>query len=787
MSNFIDLLGPVLCKYLTWMGKRRLPQIEGSLRIQGLSAPVEVLRDRSGVPHIYAKNDHDLYFTQGFVHAQERLWQMELNRRTANGTLSELIGEAALDTDRTARTFGYRRLGREDWKLYDAPMQQAVIAYTEGVNAFLRDKASSMPVEFFLLGHKPEPWAVEDTMAFSHLLLWQLSHAWYSEIVRAQIIEAVGEEHAAEIEINYPDGNPCSLPDGIEFNKIDPDGNLRGARGPFLDRGKGSNAWAITGRKSVTGKPYLCNDMHLVLSLPGIWFENHLTSDQCNVTGVSVPSAPLVLVGHNETISWGITLAYIDCEDLFVEKFNPDNPRQYEYKGEMLDVEVIPESIPVKGWKEPFVENVMITRHGPIISDVVGHPEKRLAVNSMALRPCPAIMGWHRLNRAKGWDDFVDAMRLIEAPQLSICYADVNDNIGYWITGRTPIRAKGLGMIPAPGWTGEYEWVDEVPFEEMPHALNPKKGYVVNCNNKIIDDDYPYFLGTIWMNGYRVRRLSEMIESKEKLGPADFIAMQTDITCIPGQQFVELLKDFTSEDNDVKFALEKLRSWDGKLTTQSVAGTIYEVTRFTLVRNLVEPVLGKDLFYAYEGKAFNPVLFPDHEYFGNDTQAVLRMLQNPDSWWVTQAGGRQTVLEKSFKDAIAWLRSELGADATKWQWGKIHRLTIAHAMAMQKPLDQVFNRGPYEVGGDTDTPWQSAMAPDEPYDNKLWSPSVRHIFDMSDLSRCQFVLPCGQSGQLGSPHYDDLVESYLTGKLRTMLWTRDQIEADLEGKLTLVP
>jgi penicillin amidase len=786
-ATMASFLGGVLKTGLTWLGHGRLPQIQGKLNVSGLSAPVEVIRDRWGVPHIYAGNAHDLFFAQGFVHAQDRLWQMEVNRRTATGRLSELFGPIALDTDRTVRTFGFHRLGRADWARADADLREAVLAYSEGVNAFLTHPAAKMPVEFTLLRHHPEPWTPEDSMAFSRVMLWQLSNGWYGEIVRAQTIAAVGDEHAAELEIHYPERNPITLAAGIEFNQLQPDGTLRAARGPFLRRNQGSNEWAIAGQKSSTGMPILCNDMHLALMLPSIWYPVHLVAGPFNVTGASLPGLPLVMVGHNARIAWGMTLAFTDGEDLFVEHFDPQNRHRYQFCGEWLEAEVISEPITVKGRAEPHIEPVIVTRHGPVISDVVGYPAQRVAVSSMSLRPCPATRGWLLLNQAQDWDSFVAAVRLIEAPPLCVAYGDVEGNIGYWVTGKVPVRAKGQGMVPAPGWTGEYEWVGEVPFEEMPHALNPKEGYVVNSNNRVVPDGYGHFLGNAWMAGYRARRVADVLASKQKVSIDDCRALQLDQTCIPGREFVQRLSDLSSSNVDVQRALELLRAWDGQLTADSVPGALFEVARYHLIRNLVEPGLGKELTLHWMGLGFHPVLYHSNEFFGHDAVTALRLLDTADSWWVQRAGGRDAVLLRSLQEAVDWLRKELGPDMGSWQWGRIHRAIFPHAMGLQKPLDEVFNRGPLAVGGDEDTPCAAAFAPEEPYDNKAWAPGFREIVDLSDLSRSLFMVPPGQSGHLASPHYADLAEPWARGEYVPMLWTREQVEREAEGRLELTP
>jgi penicillin amidase len=780
----MSLLGCVLRVGLTALGRRRLPQIAGRLELAGLTSSVEVVRDRWGVPHIYASDERDAFMAQGFVHAQDRLWQSEMNRRTANGRLSEVVGAIALDTDRAVRTFGFARLGKADWENATPELRSVLEAYAAGINAFLRSRSSRMPVEFTLLGIKPEPWSPLDSLALSRLMIWQLSHAWYGEIIRSSLIDKVGAEHGADLEIHYPAGNPVALPRGIEFNRIDPHGGLHALSGPYLSRGKGSNSWTVSARKTASGGAYLCNDMHLPLSVPSLWYENHLIAGDLNVTGVSLPGMPLVLVGHNARVAWGITLAYTDCEDLFVEHLlSPESP-SYSFCGEWRQAELVEERIRIKG-KPDHIERVTITHHGPVLPDIVDHPAVRLAVNSMSLRPCPAIEGWHRLDRARNWDEFVEAMRRIEAPQLNIAFADIEGNTGYWMTGKVPVRAQGDGTVPALGASGDQEWIGEVPFEEMPHALNPEQGFLVTTNQRIVPDGYPHFLGNVWMNGYRARRISEVLGKSNRLTPEDFRELQMDCTCIPGIEFAQKVAGLKTQDADARLSLELLRAWDGVLGPDSVGGAVYEVARLAVVRNLFQPALGEDLTNRLLGKTFNPLLLPAHEFYGHDTVVMLRMLDDPASWWVAKAGGRQVLLERSLKQAAAWLRDSFGRDPSTWQWGRLHRAVLPHALGLQKPLDEVFNRGPLPIGGDTDTVLQTAHSAEDPYDNKLWSPSYRQIVDMADLTRSLVIHPPGQSGQLGSRHYDDLLLPWLRGEYHPMLWTREQVLLEAEGTLTL--
>jgi len=781
MSILHTLITPFLKLAFNFQSKRKLPQISGTLDIYGLKDPVTINRDKWGVPHIQAAHLEDLFFAQGFVHCQDRLWQMELNRRIATGTLSEIFGDLTVDTDRLSRTLGFQRLGEQDWELQSDGAKQAIQSYVQGINAYLNHLDTPTPLEFSLVKFTPEEWTREDTMAISHMMLWQLSHAWYGETIRSQMIDAVGDEHAAELEIQYTPDNPIQLPEGIEFNKL-VKGSLKKASGPFLKNSQGSNGWVISAEKSATGSPILCNDMHLALTLPSIWYHNHLRSKDLNVTGVSIPGLPLVLVGHNDHIAWGATLSYNDCEDLFVEKLSEDD-QQYEFKGKMQDLTVLPELIKVKDGLT-VQQTVKITHHGPIISDFINTREE-MALQSKSLQPVQSITGWYQLNFATGWDEFVASIKLIEAPSLNIVYAD-EKNIGYFNSGRVPVRAKGDGRLPAPGWTGKYEWKGEIPFEEMPHALNPSKGYLITCNNKVISDDYPHYLGENFMNGFRARRLEQYFAEHDKITMEMCQQMQLDYQSLAAPLFIEHYHDLTITDANpnVKRAFDKMMSWDGLVTPGSAAAAIYEVTRRIAIRTLLEKHLGEDLTDIFLGVGLHPILLPSHEFYAQDIVVLLRLLDAENSWWIEHAGGKEQFLITSFKRAFEWLMDHLGTDINKWQWGRFHRITFDHALSSQEPLNRVFSRGPYPVGGDSETPNQMAHTP-ENYGVTSWAPSWRQIVDLGDLTRSLWMYAPGQSGQLASAHYDDLIKSWLDGTYNSLLWTRGQIENNESGELKL--
>ncbi|MEW5987616.1 MAG: penicillin acylase family protein [Chloroflexota bacterium] len=835
---------------LVAMSRKRLPQVDGRLYLAGLQRPVTIHRDRWGIPHVQAAGRHDLFFAQGFVHAQERLWQMELNRRAAAGRLAEVVGEVALETDRLARTLGFTRLAQTAWQATSERVKADVEAYTAGVNAFL-DGRPRLPVEFRLLGYRPEAWQPLDTVAFGRLQTWALSHGWGTELTRAQLIEKLGAERAAELEPHFSDRQAITLPQGIEFNWLRPDGMLKAATGPFLGKGvfegagRGSNGWVIGPGRSATGHAILCNDPHLPLTNPAIWFYVHLQSDDgYHVTGVSLPGSPYVLIGHNEHVAWGATLTFIDCEDLFVERFSGDlgirgfreihphpqplslarrgetetvpqspNPREtlfYQFGEEWRPAEVIEERIKVRG-KADHVEQVVLTHHGPLISPILPTNGQALTMASMALRPYESFDGFAALNEARNWDEFVAAVAHIESPALNLVYADIEDNVGYYVSGRVPVRAKGDGLTPAPGWSGEYEWIGEVPFTEMPHALNPKCGYLVTANNQIVGEDYPHYLGRLWRNGYRARRLDDLLSGQEQISLDDCQRFQFDFYSIPGRALVALLSEMDFHRRDAEGAkrtksktprslrlrgeqkaeaaltLELLQQWDGALAADSVGGAVYQVLLARLSYALLEPALGRELMLQFLGTGTHPLLHPITEFYGHWTVTLLRWLASGREELLGRPVDRQTLLVNCLAETAAELRQLLGNDPRQWQWGRLHQVRFTHALGVRPPLDFIFNQGPLPIGGDTDTVNQTGTLPHKPYENNAFAVSYRQVIDLGRLDNSRAMFAPGQSGHLASPHYSDLIQPWLTGGYFSMTWSREAVTAASCSQLTLAP
>jgi penicillin amidase len=794
MNNLSALSGAPLKQTFKRLSRGRLAQLDGRVYLPCLSDPVTISRDRWGIPSIEATNRNDLFRAQGFVHAQERLWQMEIHRRAAAGRLAAMVGDMGLETDRLSRTLGFARLAQATWDLTSAKMQEDIESYTAGVNSFL-ENGHPLPLEFSLLRHRPEPWTVLDSVSFGRMMAWILSHGFANKLTRAKLIDRVGPEAAAELELFYPETNPLTLPKGIEFNLLEADGMLRAAQGPFMQRnmensGRGSNAWVVSGRRTASGSPILCNDMHLPIGVPSLWYVLQLNCSETagqpalHVAGASLPGLPYVLVGHNRHIAWGATVSFVDNEDLFVERFSPGDDYKYEFEGQWRQAQVVEEKIEVRG-RSAHHESVVITHHGPLISKVLPTNGQALALASRSLQANKSFDGFALLNEARGWDDFARAVQQIESPSLNLVYADDAGNIGYYVTGRAPIRSTGHGQVPVPGWTGDFEWTGDVPFEHMPHALNPEDGFVVTANNKIVADDYPYYLGSAWRNGYRARRIRDLLLENEKLSALDCRRMQGDLLSIPGQELVARLARLNPEDTDAAGCLELLRGWNGRLDAGSTGGIVYKFFHAELTRAVLQLKLGPSLAEDYLGAGPHPDLYPFGETYSQWITVLIRQLDTPNSLWLPTGAERDRLLESCLAKTMQEFRRLLGNDPEEWSWGKKHQLTFGHVLSAQPPLDRVFSVGPFVVGGDSDTVNQISISPEDSANNI--AASYRQVFAVGDWDTALAMHAPGQSGHLASPHYADLSQPWLEGEYYELGWSQPSQERAAEHTLRLLP
>ena len=797
MSILYNILGPVVRAGLTWLSRQRLPQTDGTLRLPGLEAAVEIIRDRWGVPHIYAENIRDLMFAQGFVHAQDRLWQMDLQRRLVAGRLSEVMGAETVPVDRWLRILGMRRVAEQEVALIRADVRADLEAYAAGVNA--RVAQGRLPVEFTLLRYQPEPWRVADTLSWIKMMSWNLSVNWESEILRARLIARLGPERAAELEPGYLDRWPRIVPSGVDCSAVggaalDRAEAARPFTGPSARAGLGSNNWALAGSRTTTGAPLLANDMHLSMGLPCIWYENHLVGGDLNVTGVTFPGIPGVVAGHNGHVAWGFTNGFSDVQDLYMERLRrtDDGRVQVEYGGEWLDARVIREEIRVKGG-ESVIEEVTVTRHGPIINglapDLAG--EQPLALRWTSLEPDTMIHALYGMFRARNCIEFREALRNWTAPVQSVVYADSEGNIAYSFPGKVPIRAQGDGQVPVPGWTDEYEWTGYIPFEALPHLYNPPQGYVAAANNRVVDDDYPYYIGREYSVGDRAQRIVELIEAQDRIDVAYVQRMQFDQVSPTARIMAQYLGQLPVDDPELAGVVEMMRDWDGTLAADSPAAAVHEVFLRRMITLMLSDKLG-DLTVRYAGKGPTPVLAKGSLFGSRAWEWLQKALAEPRSHlahWFDLGHGetRDDCMRLALRETVDFLKAELGPEIGDWAWGRLHTLTYGHTLGRVQSLERFFNRGPYPLGGDSTTVWATGANRHDLSSEGIIGPPFRFIADLGDLRNSLGLLAPGQSGQPGSNHYDDQVGAWFTGEYHPMLYAREDVEREAEARLRLEP
>ncbi len=801
----------------TMMALRRpLPRTSGKVKLEGLDSTVDVLRDQWGVPHIYATTNTDLFMALGYVHAQDRLWQMELNRRTGHGQLAEVFGAIALSSDRFVRVLGLGRVARRELDVLDDETRSILEAYVQGINAFLSAHPRRLPVEFHVLRHRPRPWEVVDVLVWGKVVALDLSGNWKSELLHARIVATVGEARARELLLDNPTSQTLTVPAGISYRNDIGEGALHSAAeaAPFLkmpDAGVGSNAWVVDGTRSTTGRPLLANDPHLSLNLPSIWYEAHLCGGDYAVTGATFPGVPGVIIGHNDRIAWGVTNGMVDVQDLFIERFHPDDPLRYAWQDGWEQAELIREEIWVKGCSEPVVEEVRITRHGPVISAVVAPPGTPLAApgvrqgdtggdvqckEELALRWTALDAGYVaqailRLNRARHWDDFRSALTHFSAPPQNFVYADVDGHVGYTLSGAVPIRAQGDGRLPVPGWTGTYEWIGYIPFADLPAVYDPADGLIFNANNRTIGNEYALhdvFHGE-WLNGYRAERIRTLLEATPQHDLQSFARIQGDLYSLPGLDLARLMADLPLTDSLEKQARDLLVAWDGILHADSAGGAIYSVLRYHLER-LAYAELG-DLRSALVGLGLFSML-PANKYLGLAFPGILARIASAqgaqrEDVWLGAGHTWNTILQECMARTVADLRMHMGKNPRNWRYGRIHNLTLRHALGSIPILSPIFNRGVWPTGGDIDTVCMGYMPRDSGPRPLYTGPSYRQICDVQNWDASQSILSGGQSGHPGSRHYCDLTAIWHSGVYHPMLWSRSLVEQNTVSRLILEP
>ena len=782
----IVALAMFLAGGVLWL-RTSLPGLSETFRIAGLDRQIEIIHDRNGIPHIIAATTDDAYRALGFIHARDRLFQMDFMRRLGAGRLSEVIGRSIVALDKTMRTLGINRLAGETFHRLPPDARQAVEAYTAGVNAFLASRAGALPPEFVVLRYSPEPWTTTDSLVWGRLMALRLTGNWRTEALRAALAKRLAPDQVEDLWPPDDDDTPPTLasipaerlPDAMQLAE-----NMLRDIPAWLDQVSASNSWLVSGAKSASGKPILANDPHLGFRAPGIWYLARLSAPGLDVTGATVPGVPFHVLGHNRRIAWAFTTTDSDTQDLFIERLVPGSTDSYETPTGPTAFTIRRESIRVKGDKAiPLV--IRETRHGPVISDIhdglktlapAGHV---VSLAAASLRPDDMTpLALYRLNRAQNWSDFKNALRDFHAPQQNISYADTDGNIGFIAPARVPVRRSGHGGRPVPGWTGAFDWTGFIPFDALPQAYNPAAGLVVNANHRIVPRNYPWHLTDDWAAPYRARRIFQQLERQEPFSIADSAALQNDILSLAATDILPvLLKHLNAGTDRHREIAEKMRRWNGKMS-----------------RDRAEPLI----FIAWLAEV-NRALYADElgplfeRYFRLRPRTVMRMLKTKPHWCDDIATPAletcgQTV-SNALNAALTALEAQFGPDIDTWRWGIAHRAVFSHPLFGRIPVLRTLadiriesDGGPFTVNraqprlASRSTPFES-----------VHGPGYRAVYDLSDLSNSLFATATGQSGNPLSSQYADRTRAWRDGQYINIPQTRKDALEQTMGITTLTP
>ncbi len=767
-----------------WIVRRSLPQLDGNIAIAGLTQPVTIDRDQWARPWIRASSIQDAVTAQGFVMAQDRLWQMDLLRRAAAGDLSEIFGALALKFDEDSRTLGMRQAAERAAADASPEIRGMLDAYARGVNENIAQRAKKPPLEFVALGYRPRAWTPADTYLISLYMYRTLTSTWQEKLNRQWILAKVGPDRARGLFVEdspldhfiWAAASPASQPDPRNSADVPAPGvRAAGDDPPFApaewDAARdflaqfdeqtrqiiGSNNFVVSGAHTASGKPLLANDTHLQLSVPALWYVIHLSAPGLNVQGFALPGAPLVIIGHNNRIAWGFTNSNVDVEDLYVESFDPANPLLYRANGKLLTAEVRHETIHVRA-KPDVSLDVIVTRHGPIVHrDPPEQGGRAYALRWTALEPGGLDFGFPLLGKAQNWHDFIETTRHIAGPGQNTIYADVDGNIGFTIPARIPIRANGNGALPVRGDTDDFEWNGYIPFEELPRVLNPPEGIMATANARTVGPGYKYYLTDRQAGPYRTARLYELLLNRTGLTPADCNAIQNDIVSLPNRflagTLVKAANAKPPHDPRTQHLIAKLQGWDARATADSVETSFVEYTRHALFRHLLAPYLGDEItkYELWEPQSvYNDVWWRDKVFLEN----VLR--ERPAAWLPSSFASYDELLTASADEAVAALAKHTGSsDETRWTWGRLHPLNMIHPLGRSGPLHGFLSIGPYAQSGTVDTVGAMGVG---------HGPAMRFVADLSNFDQSLMEVPTGESGQYGSPHYRDQFLAWFAGR-----------------------
>ncbi len=768
-----------------------LPTLEGQVALPGLSAETRVIRDADGVPHIFAATRRDALSALGYVHAQDRLFQMEMMRRLGRGRLSEAIGQPGLDGDRLMRTLGIAARAEQDFAALDDETRAELLAYAQGVNAFIAaegaDWSSAWPPEFYLLGQGPEPWTPADSLIWGKLMAMSLSGNWRDEAVRARLTAQFPAERTADLFDDSAAPTAVTLRPDIAA-ALDPILKTLLAHLPEAAQPRtASNVWALDGSRTDTGKPRLASDPHLQLTLPSLWYLARLVTPEGEIAGATAPGVPFHLIGQNGRIAWGLTTTGADTQDLIVERLTPDRPGHYDTPAGPKPFQTRVETIPVRGGP-PVELTVRDSDSGPILSDAVASlaplatPGYVVALQATFLQPgdtSPRAL--RRIQTAANWTEFHSALRDYVAPIQNFTMAAADGTIGLIAAGAIPMRRSGDGTLPVPGWTGQGTWLGYIPHEALPQTVSPRTGQIANANNRLVGPDYPHLITREWDAPYRGERLEHLLRAAPRSTQADSVAMQMDIASGMASELLPLLSPDLAADDRQRDAIAWLQAWDGQMDGERGEPLLFAAWLRALQRAVFSDELGDVASGGWT---------PSYP-------ALIRILSGDRIWCDrTETKDRaetcQDMMRQALDDALTALTAEYGADRSAWRWGEAHKARHAHPVFSRIPvLSTLFDRSIANQGGWDTLNRGAYRAQDRTgsltrFDH-VHGAGMRAVFELGDPGRSLFIISTGQSGHPFSPHFDDLIRRWRDGLMRSLSGSAESLLASGGHLLILSP
>jgi penicillin amidase len=803
--------------------RQSLPDYDANATVRGLTGDVDIVRDADAIPHIFASNKLDGLFGLGYAHAQDRLWQMEFQRRVGHGRLSEIFGSATLPQDRFLRTVGFGRAARSAWEHLPHETRQQVDAYVAGVNAFISaHRGRRLPPEFTLLRFEPEPFTGADVMVWVKMMAWDLSANYSSELLRHDMLAKIGPARMGQLLPPYPADGLSVLNDQPAASDSDDASAHRHDRKPersaanawnafergvadghplvadFLlggarDEAIGSNNWVVDGSLTATGAPMLANDPHLSTQIPSIWYLAHVSAGDFEIVGATLPGTPAVALGRNRYMAWGATNVAADVQDLYRERLDPTG-RFVEFQGRQEPLTVVPEVIQVKG-ASPVTVNVRITRHGPLISDAInannaasktppaGPPLEPLAFRWTALDPEDlTIAAYMRLNEAKNWDDVKAALKDYVTPSQNFVFAEASGHIGYYAPGHIPIRAAGDGSQPTDGWTGDTEWTGYVPFEELPHVYDPPSHFIVTANNRPSGAPGAPLIALEYPNPYRAQRIVDLLRemtAAKKLTPDDFRRIQADTVSLHARDLLPRLlahvQPATSLDRQ---AVDILRAWDDDARGDLAAPAVFEAWFLRLAPSILGDELGPPIITAYEGR------------FSSITRFIEATLDKDPAWCDNVTTAVQETCDEAVSTAlhaaVEQLADRMGREPARWRWDGVHAAVFPHQAFDSVGILRPFFSRRVPNGGDWSTVNVGPVTVTAPFEQRS-VPGYRGIIDLSPANDSRFIESVGPSGHFLSKYYDAFQQDWKNVRHRKMRTDRLEIETGAIGRLRLSP